>query len=227
MSVQDTMALMPPVGAATWSPRDLPGRRILASLRAANLAFLELLGGSGSTGIAAVCGVPAPYAHRLAARPEASQAVAGALPFTLFDLRFRDEPFWRSAVAGSASVQDATAAAGAHPGALSFARVALVFAWHAVDVCAPSAALALGTSDGVLRLVGDLPLASIEPLSHRLAPALAARFAGRDLFWQRLTDCLRDPDSQQLERVCLLGLQLHGTDSARGQQLQRRVRRES
>lgn len=226
MPLQETMALMPPAGVATWNARDLPGTRILASLRAANLAFLDLLGGPGSAGIATACGVPLPYAHCLAARPEARQAVASALPFTLFDLRFRDEAFWRSAVAGAAAVQDAIATPEPHPAALSFARVALVFAWHAVDVCTPSAALALGASDGVLRLVGDVPLASMEPLSCRLAPALAARFAQRELFWQRLTDCLREPDARQLERVCLLGLQLHGTDSARGQQLQRRPRRE-
>lgn len=226
MPVQESMALMPPVVATTWSARDLPGKRIVASLRAANLAFLELLGGPGATGIAAVCGVPPAYAHCFAVRPEARQAVVGALPFTLFDLRFRDDAFWRSAVAGAAAVHDAEPASEPHPAARSFARVALVFAWHAVDVCAPSAALALGASDGVLRLVGDVPLASIEPLSCRLAPALAARFAQRELFWQRLTDCLREPDARQLERVCLLGLQLHGTDSARGQQLQRRPRRE-
>jgi hypothetical protein len=161
------------------------------------------------------------------APPEAREAVANALPFALFDLRFRDEQFWRSAAASSAGVHDAALVSPVHHAARSFARVAVVFAWHAAEVCAPSACLVLGTSEGVLRLVGDLPLASLEPLSGRVAPALAARFAQREFYWERLIQCLRDPDPGQLTRLRLLGLQLHGTDSARRQQLHRRGRREA
>ena len=226
MGPQGTMALMPPAGAATWTARDLPGVRILAALRAANLAFLELLGGTALAGGAALCGVSAPFCDRLGAPPEARAAVANALPFAMFDLRFRDEQFWRTTTAGSVAVHDAAAAAPVSRAAHAFVRVAVVFTWHAVEVCPPSASLVLGASDGVLRLVGGLPLAALDPLSYRLAPELAARFAQRDLYWERLTQCLGDPEPRRLERLRLLGLQLLGTDSARRQQLQRRGRRE-
>ena len=227
MKTQGMMALMPPAGAATWTASELPGTRVLSSLRASNLAFLDLLADAAPLAAAGSAGVVLPRLEPPAAAPAARQAVVEALPFALFDLRYRDDPFWRAAAAGAAAVHDAAACPRVDPSLRSFARIAVVFSWHAVEVCTPSASLVLGASAGVLRLLGDLPLALLEPLSGRVAPAVAARFAQRALFWERLGQCLRDPDSRQLERLRLLGLQLQGTESARRLQLQRRgARRE-
>lgn len=223
MTTQGMMALMPPAGAATWTASDLPGTRVLTALRAANLAFLDLLDGAAPVAAGGSGGLPLFSLEPLAAEPAARRALVEALPFALFDLRFRDDPFWRAAAAGAAAVHDATAGRRVEPVVLSFARIAVMFSWHTVEVCAPSACLVLGASEGVLRLLGDLPLASLEPLSSRVAPVLGARFAQRAIFWERVAQCLRDPHPRQLERLRLLGLQLQGSESARRLQLQRRA----
>jgi hypothetical protein len=224
MGQQINMELTPPAGAADWHERDLPNERIRAPLRAANATFLDLVGGPST--LAATFGC----AHRTVARHPGTvasrEAVVAALPYALFDLRFRDEPFWRAAAGGAVAVQDGATAVTIERSATAFARVAVVFAWHVADLCVASASMVLGAPPGVVRQIAALPIGALDPIAHRLAPALAARFVQRDVFWDRVGRCLRDPAPDALAQLRLLGLQLAGTDSARRQQLQRRDRRE-
>lgn len=225
MGPQINMELTPPAGTADWHERHLPNERIRAALRAANATFLDLV--SGPSPLAGSFGC----AHRVLARhpgtAAAREAVVAALPYALFDLRFRDEPFWRAAAGGAIAVQDGMPAMPIERSAAAFARVAVVFAWHVADLCAASASMVLGAPAGVVRQVAALPIGALDPVAHRLAPALAARFVQRDVFWDRFGRCLRDPSPDGLAQLRLLGLQLAGTDSARRQQLQRRDRKDA
>jgi len=151
---------------------------------------------------------------------------APAVPFSLYDLRFRDERFWRLQIAASRSVGDSGPAATVDPRVTRFARTAVTLAWHFAQAEPRAARLALGIESPIQEMLCLLPIGALDALALRVAGAVAARFSNRERFWSLVTAALRfGPDPSGTERLTLLGLQLLGADSARAQQIHRRQRR--
>lgn len=225
MHEQAPLALAPPAGAASWAEDTLLPVRLGEELARLNGAFAAL---------AVDChaqrpGMPAfgLAGHVMAglARVPVGASLP-ALPFALFDIRFRDERYWKAELAACGSVHDALPAIAAEPRVRRFARGAVTLAWHMAQVAPGAARLALGLDTATLDGLAGLPVGSLDTLARRVAPAVAARFSTRERFWSLIASAMRFPgDATRLERLRWLGLQLQGAESARLQQLHRRLRR--
>jgi hypothetical protein len=224
MHEQAPLALPPPAGAAHWGADILFGSRITAALSEVNGAFLGLAAElhAARPGMPAL-GLPAQVLAALA-RPAAAPRALD-LPYALFDLRFRDERFWRIETSACRAVNDPGAGGASDPRLLRFARTALTLAWHLAQTEPRVARLSLGMESATQDVLAGLPVGALDPLARRVAPAVAARFCTRERFWGLLASALRfAPDAARLQRLRLLGLQLQGAESARAQQLHRRLR---
>ncbi|MBS1199714.1 MAG: hypothetical protein H6R27_392 [Proteobacteria bacterium] len=225
MRSQAPLALPPPAGPAHWEEESPLGVRVTAALASANAGFLSLAASlhAARPGMPAL-GLPA---HVLAgiARLEAVQQGL-VLPLALYDIRFRDERYWRHEIAACGSVHDGRPATAPDPGVTRFTRTAVTLAWHFAQSEARAARLALGMEAPTQQLLASLPVGALDALAQRVSGAVAARFCTRERFWGLVTSAVRfGQDTAALERLRLLGLQLQGADSARVQQLHRRLRR--
>jgi hypothetical protein len=225
MNRQQPLALAPPAGDADWSERsllDAATRRALASI---NLAFLDLASELAEEGrLKQIPGLP-PRAIDSLIGLEAGPRLCERLPFALFDLRFADGGFWSAEVAAAGGVQDATAQPAADERIVAFTRAAVMVVWHFAQTRASAARLVFGTSPATIAAIAGMPVAAVERLARRVAAALSARFGSRARFWLQFEGCATRPDARSVELLRQLGLQIQGADSARGQSLQRRQRR--
>lgn len=225
MHDQAPLALPPPAGSAHWGEETLFGSRVTAALSSVNGAFVVLAGELHSLrpGMPAL-GLPGHVLADLARVGGVPRALD--LPYALYDLRFRDERFWRLETAASRAVNDAQPAAAADARLLRFVRAAVTLAWHLVQTEPRVARLSLGIEPGVHDLLASLPVGALEQLARRVSPSLSARFCTRDRFWGMVNSVLRfGPAAGRVDRLRLLGLQLQGAESARTQQIHRRLRR--
>jgi hypothetical protein len=225
MRQQAPLALPPPAGPAHWEEDSPLGARVMTALGSANSAFLSLAVALH----AARPGMPALglAAHVLAGLARVESLHHGfAVPLALYDLRFRDERFWRLEVAACRSVHDGQAVAAADARVVRFTRTAVTLAWHFAQSESRAARLALGMETPVQELLAALPVGALDALAQRVAGVVAARFCTRDRFWGLVASALRfGQDNAAVERLRLLGLQLQGAESARAQMLNRRLRR--
>ena len=225
MNRQQPLALAPPAGDADWSERsllDAATRRVLASI---NHAFLDLAGELAEEGrLKQIPGLP-PRAIDSLIDLEAGQRLCERLPFALFDLRFADGSFWSSEVAAAGGVQDAIAQPASDERIVSFTRAAIMVVWHLSQTRASGARLVFGASPATIAAIAGMPVAAVERLARRVAAALSARFGSRARFWLQFEGCAARPDPRSVELLRQLGLQIQGAESARGQSLQRRHRR--
>ena len=197
----------------------------MAALIGANRTFLSLAASfcAERPGMPAL-GLPGHVLSAIA-RIEAAR-LSVALPLALFDLRFRDERLWRQEIASCGVVHDAQAPVDADPRTTRFARCALTLAWHFSQSDTRAARLSLGMEASTQELLAGVPVGALDALAQRLSGAVSARFCTRERFWSLVTCALRfGQDATTVERLRLLGLQLQGADSARVQQLHRRLRR--
>jgi hypothetical protein len=225
MRHQTPLALPPPAGTAHWGEEVLFNPRILEAISSLNGAFIalaiELQGARPGVG---VLGLPAAVLAPLQRCPAGPFGLP--LPYALFDLRFRDERYWKSEARAARGIQDGSRTQLADTRLLRFARSGLMLAWHLAQLDHRVARLALGVEPGTQEALESLPLGVLDSFARRLAPAVSARFCARQRFWSQLIAALRIPtESGRLARVKLLGLQLQGAEAARVQQLHRRVRR--
>jgi hypothetical protein len=225
MNRQQPLALAPPAGSANWSERSLLDgvtRRALCSI---NLAFLDLATDLSEEGrLKLISGLP-PRAVDALIDPDAGRRLCERLPYALFDLRFGDGGFWESEIAAAGGVQDADPVPATDDRIVAFARTAIMLAWHLTQTRAAGARLVFGTSPATIAALATLPLATMERLTRRVAPALTARFGTRARFWLQFEGCAVRPDEQSVDMLRQLGLQIQGAESARLQALQRRPRR--
>jgi hypothetical protein len=98
-------------------------------------------------------------------------------------------------------------------------------AWHLSQTRTAGARLVLGASAATIAAMAAMPVACVERLARRVAPALTARFGSRARFWLQFEGCASRPDDRSVNVLRQLGLQIQGAESARGQSLQRRHRR--
>ena len=225
MNRQQPLALAPPAGDADWAERSLFDAATRRALGSVNLAFLELAVELAEEGrIKQIAGLP-PRAIDALIDPEAGPRLAERLPYALFDLRFGDENFWAAEVAAAGGVQDAGGPAAVDERVVAFARAAVMVVWHLAQTRAAGARLVFGASPATIAAVAAMPVAAVERLARRVAPALSARFGTRTRFWLQFEGCAAQPDDRSVDQLRRLGLQIQGADSARGQALQRRHRR--
>ncbi len=225
MNRQQPLALAPPAGNAEWSESPLLDPSTRRALSSTNQIFLELAADFAYEGkLALIPGLPA-RAVREIGDADARRSLCDELPYALFDLRFADGPWWQAQALASSSVLDAAESPSIEARLLAFSRTATTLAWHLCQSRTPGARLVLGASPATLAALQNLPLALIEPLSARVAPVLSSRFQARAHFWRSFAGCATDPQAGQVLCLKRLGLQLHGADSARSQQLKRRTPR--
>lgn len=222
MRGQAPLALPPPAGTAHWGEETLFGPRAMAALASANGAFLSLaVSLHGSRPELPVLGLPGQVVAGICRFVPAHGALA--VPFSLYDLRFRDERFWRQQICASRSVNDSAPAVTADPRVSRFARTAVTLAWHFSQAEPRAARLALGVEAPIQEMLGTLPIGALDALALRVAGAVAARFHSRERFWNLVAAALRfGPEPAGAGRLTLLGLQLLGAESARAQQIHRR-----
>ena len=225
MNRQQPLALAPPAGDADWAERSLFDAATRRALGSINLAFLELAVELAEEGrIKQIAGLP-PRAIDALIDPDAGPRLAERLPYALFDLRFADGNFWATEVAAAGGVQDAGGPAVVDERVVAFARAAVMVVWHLAQTRNAGARLVFGASHATIAAVAAMPVAAVERLARRVAPALSARFGTRTRFWLQFEGCAAQPDDRSVDQLRRLGLQIQGADSARGQALQRRHRR--
>jgi hypothetical protein len=225
MTLQQPLALQPPVGAADWTEQLILDPRTLRGLTSLNEAFLRLLFDAQQRSPGqALFGLDPGLIPPPTPGPRAATALLG-LPCALFDLRFRDFRLWQQAAARGGAVADGERAAPVEPAVGALARAALAFAWHLAQARDRSARLLLGMDPATAQALAEVPVGMLDGVAQAMAPQLEARFCARESFWSAVRDCLRIPsDAVRRARLRRLALQLQGSDSARGLLLQRRVR---
>ncbi len=225
MNRQQPLALAPPAGHADWSERSLLDNATRRALVSVNVAFLDLAGELAEEGrLKQIPGLP-PRAIDSLIGLEAGPRLCERLPFALFDLRFGDGGYWSAEVAAAGGVQDGAALPAPDERIVAFTRAAIMAAWHIAQTRAPCARLVFGASPATIAALAAMPVPAVERLARRVAAALSARFGSRARFWLQFEGCAARPDPRSVDLLRQLGLQIQGAESARGQSLQRRHRR--
>jgi hypothetical protein len=225
MNRQQPLALAPPAGDADWSERTLLDGATRRALLSINLAFLDLAGELADEGrLKQIPGLP-PRAVDSLIDLEAGPRLCERLPFALFDLRFADGAFWSAEVAAAGGVQDAAVLPATDERIVAFTRAAIMIVWHLSQARAMVARLVFGASPATIMAIAGVPVAAVERLARRIAAALSARFGSRARFWLQFEGCAARPDPDAVDVLRQLGMQIQGAESARGQSLQRRHRR--
>ena len=225
MGYQAPLALPPPAGTAHWGEDTLFSSKLTAELGRLNSAFLALAGELHALrpGIP-VLGLPAHILVQLG-RTGGSTA-ATVLPYAIYDLKLRDERFWRIEAAAASAVNDSQPPVAVDRRVVLFTRQALTLAWHLAQVDPRVTRLSLGMDGGPQEILAGLPVGTLDAMALRVAPVVSARFCTRERFWSLLAGAVRfPPGDAELERLRLLGLQLQGAEAARAQLLHRRLRR--
>ena len=129
-------------------------------------------------------------------------------PFSLFTASFNDGVYWR-AVAGNSAVRESPVADADQPGRvelMSFAQLALFYAWHLARVNPAAARIVLGMPDQTLAAFEILSLTTLQNLAMTSPELFMPRWPERPTFWLRLLGSSSDrtPSSE----IRLLGLQM-------------------
>lgn len=212
MALQQHLALAIPEESAGWSKAEILEPRILTAVMEANAEFLALLcARRAATGVDDGLGLGPKVLAALP--PRVGGCGPMRLPVALFDLRFRDHHYWRSQAQASVSVRDFADPSQTDLACLRFTRSAVFLAWHLVQCHPAMARLALGLEGRGLQVIRDVPVGALDSLAGRVAPALRARFARREAFWQLL--CLALKNDAHQERLRISAMQLQGAEAAR------------
>jgi hypothetical protein len=221
--------------AGTYAQRAAIDDATFETIRQANAAFLALVARRAASDAGATAlGMPGAIASRIAGQDATTRRFAAECPYTLFNVRFEDAPFWRSVATASgdpggdvrrASALDAPRALAA-PAADEprFVLTAVFLAWHLArhgDLCS---ALVLGMTPPVREVWRGMPLQALDAVAAVALPQLRARWGAHPRFWPQLLAAAERPGADHAERVRLLGLQLLATDGCRTS-LSRRARR--
>lgn len=143
----------------------------------------------------------------IALTPERCVEIARC-PFSLFTASFNDGAYWRG-IAGNTAVHEP--GPGAQEGApeealVSFAELALFYAWHLARVNPAAARIVLGMTDQTLSAFEMLTLTTLQNLAASGQHLLAPRWPDRAGFWLQLLEPASSA-SPPLD-VRLVGLQM-------------------
>jgi hypothetical protein len=192
-----------------WLASAVLSATVLEPLHELNRRWLAVLASTPRlwTAHAASPRLPDPVgAGLLALTPEQCVAI-GRCPFSLFTASFNDGVYWRG-IAGNTAVHEPEPAASegaARDALMSFAELALFYAWHLARVNPAAARIVLGMTDQTLGVFGTLTLTTLQRLAMTNPGLFAPRWPERSAFWMRLLDAHPDPAAAD---VRLLGLQM-------------------
>jgi hypothetical protein len=154
----------------------------------------------------------------IALTPERCVEIARC-PFSLFTASFNDGVYWRD-VAGNSAVREPHADPGnepTHDDLVSFAELALFYAWHLARVNPAAARIVLGMSDQTLAAFEVLTLTTLQNVATAADQLFAPRWPERAAFWLQLLESRAS--STAPADVRLVGLQMIAADlntSAKG-----------
>ena len=179
---------------------------LLRSLSELNRRFLDLAG-AGREGGEWMPRVPSELALRIAGLTLDRRAALAACPYALFDMRFGDDAHWRSALqsGGTWRVNDITRA---DAGTAEFVQLALFFSWHLAASSPHAATLILGMSERIARSFAGVTLDRLPGLFESQRHHLSLRWAHCKSYWFAMTGAASLPESRNLRRAQLFGLQV-------------------
>ncbi|MGO8854604.1 MAG: hypothetical protein ACLQO1_02660 [Steroidobacteraceae bacterium] len=177
------------------------------SVRELNHRFLDLISRQPCGWNSARRGLSLEVSAQVAPLSAAQKAAASNCPYALFDLRFHDDCHWQTRlrttgqwkVAEDASVDADT---------LEFVRLALFFAWHVASTTKLAAQLLLGMYDVTAAAFRGVTIDCLPSLAATEAAHLTARWNDCAPYWSALTSAASRPNSAELRRIQLYGLQL-------------------
>jgi len=180
--------------------------QLLKSLGELNRRFLDLAGASRTTG-EWTPRVPSELAQRIAGLTLDRRAALSTCPYALFDMRFCDESHWHSALQSSARwrVNDIPSA---DAGTAEFVQLALFYCWHLTTSSPHGATLILGMSERTARSFASLTLDKLPGLFESQRHHLSLRWAHCKSYWFAMTGAASVPESRNLRRAQLFGLQV-------------------
>jgi hypothetical protein len=193
-----------------WLASAVLNAAVLEPLHELNRRWLALLTRTPRLWAARATGsrLPDPVGSSLLAiTPEQCVEIARC-PFSLFTASFNDGVYWR-AVAGNSAVREPPAAESDQRGRdelMSFAQLALFYAWHLARVNPAAARIVLGMPDQTLAAFELLGLSTLQNLAMTSPELIMPRWPERPTFWLRLLD----PSSEKAppSEVRSLGLQM-------------------
>ena len=151
----------------------------------------------------------------IALTPERCVEIARC-PFSLFTASFNDGAYWRG-IAGNTTVHEPgpEAQEGAPEEALvSFAELALFYAWHLARVNPAAARIVLGMTDQTLSAFEMLTLTTLQNLAASGQHLLAPRWPDRAGFWLQLlepTSSASPPVDLRLVGLQMMAAELNST----------------
>jgi hypothetical protein len=177
------------------------------SVRELNHRFLDLVSRQACGWNSSGRGLSLEVSAQVAPLSAAQKAAASNCPYALFDLRFHDDCHWQTRlrttgqwkVAEDASVDADT---------LEFVRLALFFAWHVASTTKLAAQLLLGMHDFTAAAFRGVTIDCLPSLAATEATHLTARWNDCAPYWSALTSAASRPNSAELRRIQLYGLQL-------------------
>jgi hypothetical protein len=130
-----------------------------------------------------------------------------AMPFTLYELPFANDAFWRQYARVPASVQRTAWFAVGSDKAREIAAMTLILAWHAVHKDPASARLFFGMSQGTFETLHAADVATLTAMIEPAAEELRPRWPSNPHFWPDLVRCA-GADPLRMQGTRLLGSQL-------------------
>ena len=177
------------------------------SVRELNHRFLDLVSSQASGWHASRQGLSVEVFARVAPLSAAQKAAASNCPYALFDLRFHDDCHWQTRLRSTGQwkvAEEATVDADT----LEFVRLALFFAWHVASTTKLAAQLLLGMHDATAAAFRSATIDCLPSLAATEATHLTERWNDCAGYWSALTRAASGPNSAELRRIQLYGLQL-------------------
>lgn len=180
---------------------------LLESVRDLNRRFLELLSGDSGAWSSTSRILPLEVSARIAPLSAAQKAAAANCPYALFDLRFDDHGHWQRRLRspGSLAVSECPAV---DAQTLDFVRLAVFFAWHVARGGKLVAQLLLGMGEHTAAAFRSATIDCLTTLALTEAVHLTARWHRCARYWSALAGAASRPNSAELRRIQLYGLQL-------------------
>jgi hypothetical protein len=191
-----------------WARQPQVPAEMLESVRELNHRFLDLVAMQPTDwNSSRRVGLPVEVSAQIAPLSAAQKKAAADCPYALFDLRFHDDDYWQTRlrtagpwiVADEATVDESTR---------NFVQLALFFAWHVASVRTLAPCLLLGMNEVTAAAFRGTTIGCLPALAATEAVNLTARWHNCPTYWSALTGAASRPNSVELRRVQLYGLQL-------------------
>ena len=191
----------------SWARESQLPAEMFESVRGLNHRFLDLVSIQPDSWSAARRGMSAEVSAQVAPLSPAQKAAASKCPYALFDLRFHDDCHWRARLqtAGHWRVAEELSV---DADILEFVRLALFFAWHVASTTKLAAQLLLGMHADTAAAFRGATIDCLPSLAATEATHLTARWNDCTRYWSALTGAAVQPNSAELRRIQLYGLQL-------------------